>query len=418
LIAAVPFLALWSYVVDVSPGAKDLAIEAIFPQGTDLSSLAVSPSARRFVRDLKVTDRVRYRFALEEAARTLGSELAAKQGSAIHGAFAAWLLRPSGAPPGTRFRVTLRTPPGLRFATGTHRAPDGALEANAEDLADAPGILFNPSEVEKRTVRGGTLEIAFVPAKRRLSSSEIVSYIETSADTVGAFYGRFPVKQVTVFVLPQDERAPHGRSMGEGGATVLLWLGADTAPADLASDWVLVHELTHLGFPSVPRPEAAWLDEGMATYIEPIARARMGRLPVEKVWADMVSGMPKGLPERGDRGLDRTFTWGRTYWGGAIFCLLADIRIRERTQGKRTLADAFRGVLEAGGDIEAHWPLERVIAEADRATGVPVFKELHDEHGERPGSVDLDALWRKLGVRAKGFDDKAPLAEIRRAITR
>jgi hypothetical protein len=41
----------------------------------------------------------------------------------------------------------------------------------------------------------------------------------------------------------------------------------------------------------------------------------------------MVSGMPQGEPQRGDRGLDGTHTWGRTYWGGAMFCLLTDVEI-------------------------------------------------------------------------------------------
>jgi hypothetical protein len=413
----------WRYVVEVGPGARELTVEASFPPGTDASSLAVSRSAQRFVRELKITGtQARYRFALDEAARALQGALAARQGDSMHGAFAAWLLRPPAPGADVRFRVELRTPPGMRYATGMHRTPDGALEGAAEDLVDSPGILFNPSQLETITVRGGTLDIAFVPAKRALTPAEIVSFVKTSADTVGAYYGRFPVKHVTVFVLAHDEKEPFGRAIGEGGPTVLLFLGPGTAPSDLSADWVLVHELTHLGFPSVPRPEAAWLDEGMATYIEPVARVRMGRLAVENLWGNLARGMPNGLPAAGDRGMNRTHTWGRTYWGGAIFCLLADIRIRERTDGKKTLADAFRGVLDAGGDIETHWPLSRVITEADRATGVPVFSELHAEMAERPGTVDLDALWKKLGVRVKdrrvSFDDTAPLSHIRRAITR
>ena len=42
--------------------------------------------------------------------------------------------------------------------------------------------------------------------------------------------------------------------------------------------------------------------------------------------------MPKGLPQAGDQGLDNTGTWGREYWGGAMFCLLADIEIRKATK--------------------------------------------------------------------------------------
>jgi hypothetical protein len=69
------------------------------------------------------------------------------------------------------------------------------------------------------------------------------------------------------------------------------------------------------------------------------------------MWADLVRDMPKGLPEPGDQGLDNTHTWGRTYWGGALFCFLADIEIRKQTKNEKGLQDALRGILNAGGDI-------------------------------------------------------------------
>lgn len=78
--------------------------------------------------------------------------------------------------------------------------------------------------------------------------------------------------------------------------------------------------------------------------MEPIARAQVGRLTAEQVWGGMVDGMAQGLPAPGDQGLDNTHTWGRTYWGGAIFCLLADIEIRKRTGNAKSLRDALRAI--------------------------------------------------------------------------
>jgi hypothetical protein len=50
-----------------------------------------------------------------------------------------------------------------------------------------------------------------------------------------------------------------------------------------------------------------------------------------------------------------------------------------------------------------------------------VLSRLHDEWGSKPVTPDLDALWRDLGLRFKDgsleFDDAAPLAAIRAAIT-
>jgi hypothetical protein len=135
----------------------------------------------------------------------------------------------------------------------------------------------------------------------------------------------------------------------------------------------------------------------------------------------MVRDMPKGLPGPGDRGLDRTHTWGRTYWGGAIFCLTADVEIRKATGNKAGLQQALRGIVDAGGTIEYGWPIDRILRVGDKATGTTVLADLYAKMGAEPYAPDLDALWRELGVSVKEgrvvFDDSAPLASIRRAIT-
>ena len=162
------------------------------------------------------------------------------------------------------------------------------------------------------------------------------------------------------------------------------------------------------------------MEEGLATYVEPIARARAGELSPEKVWRDLVRGLPQGLPRQGDEGLDRTHTWGRTYWGGALFWLLADVEIRERTGNRFGLEHALRAVVAQGGSIAERWALQRALEAGDRATGTKVLQELDAKMASEAVDVDLDSLFRRLGVRLRGetveFDDRAPLAPIRRAI--
>jgi hypothetical protein len=53
----------------------------------------------------------------------------------------------------------------------------------------------------------------------------------------------------------------------------------------------------------------------------------------------------------------------------------------------------------ADGNIESEWPLERAIAIGDKATGVPVLHDLYDQMKATPVTVDLDGLWKKLGVK-------------------
>ena len=203
--------------------------------------------------------------------------------------------------------------------------------------------------------------------------------------------------------------------------TLVIRVGLSRFAGDssLRDDWVMTHEMVHLAFPSVP-DEHHWIEEGIATYVEPIARAQVGDLSAGIVWRELVDGLPKGLPAPGDRGLDNTHTWGRTYWGGALFCLMADIEIHQRTKNRYGLQDALRGIVRAGGNMEHDWPLARALKAGDEAVGVPVLTELYDRMKATPLTPDLSAMWRDLGVRPSGdsvtFDQSAPQASIVRSI--
>jgi hypothetical protein len=270
-------------------------------------------------------------------------------------------------------------------------------------------------------IAGGAIHVAFAPGDIALPRETLLNWIRMSAKAVSIYYGRFPVSSLKLLLVPvEGGRIQGGTTWGYRGAAIRIPLGRDSTEAVLRRDWVMVHEMVHTALPDLDQ-RYGWLSEGLAVYVEPVARAQAGDLPVSTVWRDMMRDMPKGLPETGDQGLDNTDTWGRRYWGGAMFCLLADVEIRRRTSNRLGLQDAMRGVLSAGGNHEKDWSLDRVLTTADKAVGADVLTKLHNEMGLKPVSPDLASLWRDLGVKAQGdgveFDDTAPLAAIRKAIT-
>jgi hypothetical protein len=277
------------------------------------------------------------------------------------------------------------------------------------------------ASAEELKVPGGLIDIEFVRSPSDAWRSVALKWIENSAHAVSTYYGKFPVPRTKLRVTSCDGTRPRGgRAFGWRGPLITISLGRDATVASLGDDWLLTHEMVHLALPSLP-DQHHWLEEGLATYVEPIARARAGILTPEKAWADLVYGLPQGQPEAGDRGLDRTPTWGRTYWGGALFCLRADAAIRQRTGNRRGLEHALRAILAADGSIDRDWSIDQVIEIGDRAVGVPVLRELYDEMGSKPVTVDLGSLWRQLGIKQQGktviFDDNASLANVRNAIT-
>ena len=270
-------------------------------------------------------------------------------------------------------------------------------------------------------IAGSTIHVAFAPGDIALPKEKVLDWIRMSAKAVTTYYGRFPVKSLRLLLVPvEGDRIRGGTTWGYRGAAIRIPLGRDSTEEVLKRDWVMVHEMVHTALPDIDQ-RYGWLSEGLAVYIEPIARIQAGDMPTNMVWHDMMRDMSKGLPEAGDQGLDNTDTWGRKYWGGAMFCLLADIEIRKRTNNRLGLQDAMRGVLAAGGNHEQDWSLDRVLTTADKAVGVDVLTKLHNEMGAKPVTPDLAALWRDLGVKPQGdsveFDDSAPLAAIRKAIT-
>ena len=274
-------------------------------------------------------------------------------------------------------------------------------------------------------VGGAKLQIDFAGVAPDLPQTSIIARIKTDAQAVADFYGRFPVAsaRILIVVTAGDHESLHGTTWGARDgfpAFTRLTIGQHITQQELDADWVVTHELVHMALASLPDSQH-WLEEGIATYVEPLVRSQSGQLPSERVWADMLGGMVHGEPEAMDRGLDHTHTWGRTYWGGALFCLVADIQIRRQTNNQYALQDALRAIVAAGGTIDKDWRVTRVLAAGDKATGTSVMQDMYGKWSESPVPVDLPLLWKQLGVKEESghvlFDSTAPLAQIRLSMT-
>jgi hypothetical protein len=270
-------------------------------------------------------------------------------------------------------------------------------------------------------IGGSKIDVTIESGDLKASQTDLMQWVKSAAEAVATYYGRYPVPHVRIRIIPVDGSGMrHGQTFGYDGGLIKIRVGQQTGVAELADDWMLTHEMVHLSFPSMA-DEHHWIEEGIAVYVEPIARIQSKQMKSEQMWADLVRDMPKGLPQGGDKGLDHTHTWGRTYWGGALFCFVADVEIRKQTHNKKGLQDALRGILDAGGDITHDWELSEAFKIGDRSTGTTVLSDLYAKWKDQPVKVDLASMWRDLGVAPDGkgirFADDAPLAAVRRVIT-
>lgn len=291
-------------------------------------------------------------------------------------------------------------------------------------------LLLLPSRYTKAADVTSTLMIGGSRIDVTIQSSEtpnaplfepdVMKWVQFAAESVTTYYTRFPVPRLTLRVISFDgSGVRHGMTWGRDGGLIIIHAGNKTTPAEFAEDWMLTHEMIHLAFPSMA-DEHHWIEEGLSVYVEPIARIRAGHWTAVKMWSELVRDMPKGEPQAGDQGLDHTHTWGRTYWGGALFCFVADVEIRKQTKNKKGLQDALRGIFDAGGDIREDWELEKALKTGGQTVGLDVLEKLYAEWKDKPVQVDLAAMWKELGIEANGgtvrLKDDAPLSAVRRAI--
>lgn len=284
-----------------------------------------------------------------------------------------------------------------------------------------PYAAFDRLDHTPVTVGGGVLNVAFAPGDLELPRARILAWLRKSAEAVTTYYGKFPVASARILIVPTSgEGVRGGQTFGYRGPAIRLIVGRATTEDDLREDWKAVHEMVHLALPDTPE-ENLWLAEGLAVYVESIARVQAGHLTPEKIWGDFMRDMPRGIPRAGDGGLDQTHTWGMTYWGGALYYLLADIELRKRSGNTVGVQQAIRGVVAAGGTHDKDWTIERILSVADKASGYPVMSELYAKMRDKPFAPDLAKLWDELGIKGEPgritFDDAAPSAPIRLAIT-
>jgi hypothetical protein len=271
-------------------------------------------------------------------------------------------------------------------------------------------------------VGGSTLcliQDSATPAQLKLLEQ---AWVERSAHIVAAYYGQFPAPLVVLQLSSAGGSGVNGgRTTNDEGLMIHASVGRDTTAEELSADWVMVHEMVHLALPEIGRAHN-WLAEGLAVYVEGIARAQAGNRSSSDVWAEDRREMPRGLPRPGEGGMDETHTWARTYWGGALFCLQADLAIREQTHNHIGLQTALRAILKDTGGYGFDRDIVEVLRVGDAATGTHVLYDLYSRSRSAAQVPDLDLMWTLLGVpenpATDAFDDRAPLAAVRTAITK
>ncbi|MBN4050354.1 hypothetical protein JYT28_01210 [Desulfobulbus sp. AH-315-M07] len=375
---------------------------------------------------------IAYRIDLDDVAQGAQSvDVAYREGASWIVPLSTWMLRPDPLPARTAVTLTVSPPDGAAFATPL-RYEDGRYYIKGYEIRHGTYAVFGnfrrttlrlpgPLSQDSHDGKKALVDVVTLDGPLSVGDEVIETWLRDATTAVSNFYHGFPVARSMVVLVPKSSRRSvlHGKVVANGGAAAVIQVGEHTTKPRLYDDWILVHELMHFGFPSF-FPDGRWLDEGLATYFEPIIRARSGWTKPSDVWTEFARDMHQGLDAVEADGVRVTEDVRGMYWGGAIIALMADVEIRKRSGGKQGLEDAMRAVLAEGGNATEVWSLEDTVAVMDRYLGSDTMRRLVDKHTMSGSPVGFWGLLRDLGVVRTGsgvrFNDDAPLAEVRKAI--
>lgn len=273
---------------------------------------------------------------------------------------------------------------------------------------------------------GAIIEVQFLDGVPQIGKAALLDWVKRCVKAVCSYFGQMPVKKLRIKIQNSigNDIGFSTTGVERGVAEIEVPLGSEISQKTLNEDWVLTHEMVHLAFPIVAWKDR-WLTEGMATYIEPLARMKIGSITEKEVWGDLIRNTAKGLPRSENDPLIGARRIDRIYWGGAIFCLIADVEIRKKSNNRVGLQDVLSYIPKSGVNIYSDDEPRNALSRAERSDELKIATQLllklYDQYNSSPIlKPNLAELFASLGVSRSGgeiiFNENAPLAGIRRAI--
>src|SRR5260370_36528034 len=101
-------------------------------------------------------------------------------------------------------------------------------------------------------IGGARIDVTIDAGKFDAPQTEVMRWVKSAAESVTAYYRRFPVPHLTLRIASfEGTGVRHGQTFGRDGGLITISVGKKTPPSQLAGGWMLTHDIVPLAFPSV-----------------------------------------------------------------------------------------------------------------------------------------------------------------------
>lgn len=322
-----------------------------------------------------------------------------------------WMWRPELGN-GTKIHVTFQVPESVQVSVPWQKinADENTYSVGGSpESANAPAIFgkFDYREIE---VPGSVIRLSIVSGYKAMNNEAIARWIQATATDVSLAYGYFPNPSPQVVVYPvRSSRGgvAFGRVIRDGGESVELLVNPEDDVATFFGDWTATHEFSHLLLPYLSSG-FHWISEGFSQYYQNILLTRAGEYDAERMWQNLYTGFERGrkshpeLSPNEATGRSLRSSRMKVYWSGAVLALMADVELRERSNGEESLDDVLERLQACCLPSPRTWSGIELFAKLDTLIDEPLFVPLYRRYADTAGFPDTSEVYSRLGLSISG----------------
>lgn len=346
-----------------------------------------------------------------------------------------WLWRPEPFVDEERLRLRVERG-GFDAALPWVADRQGQMEVTPATFRLKSDAAFGRFPTDELELMGVRLTVARLDDGR--APPALSRWLADSVRAVATVQGSFPARRLNVLVVPTHVSRPIvvGFYSRGGGPTALFYVGdgaadLDDADLDATGRWALTHELAHALLPPVEGSDA-WLNEGIATWYQDLLARRAGLIADDRAyWGELLRGLRTGRGRaeedrlsvaQASQHMHQTGAYQHAYWAGVALALQAEVEARQQGASLDDLVRELRRRFPDDDQTRPALALLAAVPEGKAGVAARALERAFHAHKDQPWP-DVEPTLARLGVSVDPLgtltlDDQAPLAEVRRAITR